>query len=69
MQLLKFPSDLFPILCISSNSHHSNQPDMLQCFIGFTIQQLDRVMEGKIEVVIEALITEDQKRKLSSEQE
>ena len=37
--------------------------------IGFTIQQLDRVMEGKIEVVIEALITEDQKRKLSSEQE
>ena len=37
--------------------------------IGFTIQQLDRVMEGKIEVVIEALITEDQKRKLSSEAE
>ena len=36
--------------------------------IGFTIQQLDRVMEGKIEVVIEALITEDQKRKLSSEE-
>lgn len=37
--------------------------------IGFTIQQLDRVMEGKIDVVIEALITEDQKRKLSSEAE
>lgn len=37
--------------------------------IGFTIQQLDRVMEGKIETVIEALITEDQKRKLSSEAE
>lgn len=35
--------------------------------IGFTIQQLDRVMEGKIDVVIDALITEDQKRKLSSE--
>lgn len=35
--------------------------------IGFTIQQLDRVMEGKLEPVVEALITEDQKRKLSNE--
>ncbi len=35
--------------------------------IGFTIQQLDRVMEGKLEPVIEALITEDQKRKLAEE--
>lgn len=32
--------------------------------IGFTIQQLDRVMEGKVEPVVEALITEDQKRKM-----
>jgi peptide chain release factor 1 len=32
--------------------------------IGFTINQLDRVMEGKLEPVVEALITEDQKRKL-----
>lgn len=37
--------------------------------IGFTIQQLDRVMEGKLEPVIEALITEEQKRKLSLGQE
>jgi len=37
--------------------------------IGFTIQQLDRVMEGKLDPVIEALITEEQKRKLSIEQE
>ncbi|MDD3191330.1 MAG: peptide chain release factor 1 [Bacilli bacterium] len=35
--------------------------------IGFTIQQLDRVMEGKLDPVIEALIQEDQKRKLSGE--
>lgn len=37
--------------------------------IGFTIQQLDRVMEGKLEPLIEALITEEQKRKLSLGQE
>ena len=35
--------------------------------IGFTIQQLDRVMEGKLEPVVEALITEDQKRLLEGE--
>ncbi len=35
--------------------------------IGFTIQQLDRVMEGKLEPVVEALITEDQKRKLAAD--
>jgi peptide chain release factor 1 len=35
--------------------------------IGFTIQQLDRVMEGKLEPIIEALIQEDQKRILSGE--
>ncbi len=35
--------------------------------IGFTIQQLDRVMEGKLEPVIEALITEEQKRKLAAQ--
>ncbi|HAX73908.1 MAG TPA: peptide chain release factor 1 [Firmicutes bacterium] len=36
--------------------------------IGFTIQQLDRVVEGKLEPVIEALITEEQKRKLSGQE-
>lgn len=36
--------------------------------IGFTIQQLDRVMEGKLEPVIEALIAEDQKRQLSKQE-
>lgn len=37
--------------------------------IGFTIQQLDRVMEGKLEPVIEALIADEQKRALSGEAE
>ena len=32
--------------------------------IGFTLMQLDRVMEGEVEPIIEALITEDQKRQL-----
>jgi len=32
--------------------------------IGFTIQQLDRVMEGKLQPIIDALILEDQKRQL-----
>ena len=35
--------------------------------IGFTIQQLDRVMEGKLDSIIEALITFEQKRLLSAE--
>lgn len=35
--------------------------------IGFTLMSLDRVMEGDLEPVIEALITEDQKRKLEGE--
>ena len=35
--------------------------------IGFTIQQLDRVMEGKLEPVVEALITEEQKRKVAAQ--
>ena len=35
--------------------------------IGFTIQQLDRVMEGKLEPVVVALITEEQKRKLAAQ--
>ena len=35
--------------------------------IGFTLMQLDRVMEGDLEPIIEALITEDQKRKLQGE--
>ena len=33
--------------------------------IGFTIQQLDRVIEGKLDAVIEALITEEQRQKLA----
>ena len=37
--------------------------------IGFTIQQLDRVMEGKLDPIIEALITEDQKLKLQGKKE
>lgn len=35
--------------------------------IGFTIQQLDRVMEGKLEPVLDALILEDQKRMLTED--
>lgn len=35
--------------------------------IGFTIQQLDRVMEGKLDPVIEALVAEELKRKLAGE--
>lgn len=37
--------------------------------IGFTIQQLDRVMEGKLDSIIEALIAYDQKKALSVEEE
>jgi peptide chain release factor 1 len=36
--------------------------------IGFTIQQLDRIMEGKLDSVIDALVQEDQKRILSGEE-
>ena len=36
--------------------------------IGFTIQQLDRVMEGKLDPVIDALITEEQRKLLSQQQ-
>ena len=35
--------------------------------IGFTVMNLDRVMEGELEPIIEALITEDQRRKLQGE--
>ena len=35
--------------------------------IGFTSMNLDRIMSGDLKVVIEALINEDQKRKLESE--
>ena len=34
--------------------------------INFSVMNLDKVMEGNIEEIIEALITEDQKRKLES---
>lgn len=37
--------------------------------IGFTIQQLDRVMEGKLDPIIDALLLEDQKRKLAEHKE
>ncbi len=36
--------------------------------IGFTINRLDAVIDGKLDLVIEQLINEDQKRKLSSEE-
>lgn len=35
--------------------------------IGFTLQQLDRVIEGKLDAIIEALITEEQRQKLAAE--
>ena len=35
--------------------------------IGFTLNTLDRVMQGDIEKVIDALIVEDQNRKLKGE--
>ena len=35
--------------------------------IGLTLNKLDRIIEGELEEVIEALIAEDQKRKLQSE--
>ena len=35
--------------------------------IGFTTKQLDRVMEGELDEIIEALIMEDQRRQLESE--
>lgn len=37
--------------------------------IGFTIQRLDAVIEGKVDLVIDELIAEDQKRKLAGESE
>ncbi len=37
--------------------------------IGFTIQQLDRVMEGKLDSIIDALITYEQKKALSVSEE
>ncbi|HHU20962.1 MAG TPA: peptide chain release factor 1 [Acholeplasma sp.] len=36
--------------------------------INFTIQQLDRVMNGKLDPIIEALITENQRRQLSKKE-
>ncbi|MFV0394313.1 MAG: peptide chain release factor 1 [Coprobacillaceae bacterium] len=36
--------------------------------IGFTIQQLDRVMEGKLDDIIQALVNEDQRLKLEGQQ-
>lgn len=36
--------------------------------IGFTLQQLDRVMEGKLDPVVDALITEELQRKLEGKE-
>lgn len=36
--------------------------------IGFTIQQLDRVMEGKLDPIIDALMQEEQRRLLAGEE-
>lgn len=35
--------------------------------IGFSVMSLDRVMDGDLDAIIEALITEDQRRKLENE--
>lgn len=35
--------------------------------IGFTINQLDRIMDGKLEPVVEALLSEDKKEKLAGQ--
>ncbi len=35
--------------------------------INFTIQQLDRIIDGRLDPIVEALITEEQKRKLESQ--
>ena len=35
--------------------------------IGYTTNNLDRIMNGKLSEIIEALITEDQRRKLAGE--
>ena len=37
--------------------------------IGFTSMNLDRIMDGELGVVIDALINEDQKRKLEGNEE
>ena len=37
--------------------------------IGFSVMNLDRVMDGELDAIIEALISEDQKRKLENEQD
>ncbi len=34
--------------------------------IGFTIQQLDRIIDGRLDPIIEALITEEQRRKMET---
>ena len=35
--------------------------------INLTIMQLDRIMQGKLDEIVEALINEDQRRKLAGE--
>ena len=36
--------------------------------INFSLMELDRVMEGNLDPIIEALITEDQRRKMQGEE-
>ena len=36
--------------------------------IGFTIQQLDRIIDGRLDPIIDALITEEQKRQLAGQE-
>ena len=47
--------------------HNYPQSRVTDHRIGFTTKNLDRVMEGELDEIIEALITEDQKRKLAGE--
>ena len=36
--------------------------------MGLTITQLDRIMEGKLDVVIDGLLEEEERRKLAEEE-
>lgn len=53
------------------DQNHYNYPQnrVTDHRIGLTIQQLDRIMEGKLEPIIDALINEDQRLKLLGEEE
>ena len=51
----------FPIMMLEQNRVTDHR-------IGYTTNNLDRVMNGDLDDLIEALITEDQKRKLMGEE-